>query len=418
MGTRYNAAAILAGMGATVSQEDNDLNININADHEGDNDNGGGDDGAADFDNSAPAETVEVDEALTEDTSGTPETAELDTVESGEEVEQVAEQIEDTNDVAAGLEGLVLQLATISTEGIEITPFIANSMNTQYDFIVRKFPRLKRKADGSPVIASVESWTVGQDSETTVSMESIMEKLGNAKAAVIKFLQDLWEKIKSLAGSVSATASIMRKKAQSIKGANMSGRQADRITVPALLGNTPITPESVKALADIVRRLASAKLDAAKWVNEGWSKAAMALKQHMPVGEKEFLGNFKVEFKDATPRIVEAEGKKNTERQVISTRQIPTIADAVVDLANAIDAYKSSQGERKKANDILIAELKKDARADEPTAYGRFQRAREASTKWGQYNGFENRIIKKAIAVGNAVNNVLSASLPKASAKK
>ena len=70
--------------------------------------------------------------------------------------EQVSEQIEDTNDVAAGLEGLVLQLATISTEGIEITPFIANSMNTQYDFIVRKFPRLKRKADGSPVIASVD----------------------------------------------------------------------------------------------------------------------------------------------------------------------------------------------------------------------------------------------------------------------
>ena len=39
---RYNAAALMAGMGAaiTVSQEDNDLNININADHEGDSEGG------------------------------------------------------------------------------------------------------------------------------------------------------------------------------------------------------------------------------------------------------------------------------------------------------------------------------------------------------------------------------------------
>ena len=47
MGTRYNAAAILAGMGAVVSQEDNDLNINIQADHEGDGEQGEA--GVADF---------------------------------------------------------------------------------------------------------------------------------------------------------------------------------------------------------------------------------------------------------------------------------------------------------------------------------------------------------------------------------
>src|SRR5574344_2207466 len=109
---RYNAAALMAGMGAaiTVSLEDNDLNININADHEGDGE--GGDAGVADFDNTSPAETeatdpaqeVAVGENIEADTSGAPETAELDVAEAGGDVDEVATQIEDVNDTAAGLE--------------------------------------------------------------------------------------------------------------------------------------------------------------------------------------------------------------------------------------------------------------------------------------------------------------------------
>ena len=174
---RYNAAALMAGMGAaiTVSQEDNDLNININADHEGDGE--GGEAGVADFDNTSPADTEATDPApvgedIEADTSGAPETAELDVAEAGGDVDEVATQIEDVNDTAAGLEGIVIQLATISQEGIEVTPLAAQMLNNQYDYAVRKFPALRHQ---SLRVASCEDFAVSNEDATTVSLEKVMD---------------------------------------------------------------------------------------------------------------------------------------------------------------------------------------------------------------------------------------------------
>jgi hypothetical protein len=262
---RYNAAALMAGMGAaiTVSQEDNDLNININADHEGDGE--GGEAGVADFDNTSPADT-EVDENIDADTSGAPETAELDVAEAGGDVDEVATQIEDVNDTAAGLEGIVIQLATISQEGIEVTPFIAESIRQQYNFVTRKFPKLRVDAEGQDVVASTESWTVSQEATTDGIMGKAVGKLKNAGAAVVKFLKDLWEKIKALFGSVTSASSIMRKKATALKDRAADAQKS--ITLPGTLTSAPFNAAEINKLTALVKSVAGAKIDAGKLVEQ------------------------------------------------------------------------------------------------------------------------------------------------------
>lgn len=407
---RYNAAALLAGMGTVVSLEDNDLNININADHEGDGE-AGDDVGVADFDNTAPAGTepavgdIGGDENLDGDTSGTPETAELDVAEAGGEVDEVAEQIDDVNDTAAGLESIVLQLATISQEGIEVTPFIANSIRTQYDFVTRKFPKLRVDAAGGQVVASVESWTVSQESETESMMGKAVGKLKSTGAAIVKFLKDLWEKIKAMFGSLTSASSIMRKKAASLKGRAASGKP---ITLPAVLTSAPFSADSINKLTALIKDVAGAKINAAELVEKGWSafNATATIAQHKNKGT--YLGNFTIDVVDTVPVVKSAEASK--EKNVnLRTGDVSSIATAVIGLADALDTYKREEALRKTVNDKLLQILQVEVKPEDGTRYAKWQKAREVSSKWGKFAGFEARLIKKAVAVGNAANNALAA---------
>ena len=411
---RYNAAALLAGMGTVVSLEDNDLNININADHEGDGE-AGDEAGVADFDNTAPAETepavgdVGGEENLGEDTSGTPETAELDVAEAGGDVDEVAEQIDDVNDTAAGLESIVLQLATISQEGIEVTPFIANSIRTQYDFVTRKFPKLRVDAEGGQVVASVESWTVSQESETESMMGKAVGKLKSTGAAIVKFLKDLWEKIKAMFGSLTSASSIMRKKAASLKGKNSSGKA---ITLPAVLTSAPFSADSINKLTALIKDVAGAKINAGELVEKGWSafNATATMAQHKNKGT--YLGNFTVDVVDNVPVIKSAEATK-AKNVNIRGSEVAGIATAVIGLADAIDAYKREESLRKTVNDRLLQILQEEVKPEDASRYARWRKARETSTKWGKFAGFEGKLIQKAIAVGNAANNALAAGTAK-----
>ena len=412
MGTHYNAAALLAGMGVVVSQEDNDLNINIQADHEGDGEQGA--DGVSDFDNT-PAETepavdVTVDENIGDDTSGTPETAELDVAEAGGEVEQVTEQIEDVNDVAAGLESIVVQLATISQEGIEVTPFLADSIRTQYNFVTRKFPKLRVDATGNDIVASTESWTVSQESETESLMGKAVGKLKGAGQAVIKFLKDLWEKIKALFGSVTSASSVMRKKATALKGRAANAQKS--ITLPDTLTSAPFNAAEINKLTALVKSVAGAKIDAGKLVEQGWTafNATATMAQHKNKGT--YLGNFTVDVVDNVPVIKSAEATK-AKNVNIRGSEVAGIATAVIGLADAIDAYKREESLRKTVNDRLLQILQEEVKPEDAAKYARWRKARETSTKWGKFAGFEAGLIRKAIAVGNAANNALAAGTAK-----
>ena len=406
MGTRYNAAAILAGMGAVVSQEDNDLNINIQADHEGDGEQGEA--GVADFDNT-PAETEPVDETLVDenlgdDTSGTPETAELDVGEAGGEVEQVTEQIEDVNDVAAGLESIVIQLATISQEGIEVTPFLADSIRTQYNFVTRKFPKLRVDATGNDIVASTESWTVSQESETDSIMGKAVGKLKGAGQAIVKFLKDLWEKIKAMFGSLTSASGIMRKKANAMKGRQASGKS---ITLPAVLTSAPFSADSINKLTALIKDVAGAKINAGELVEKGWSafNATATIAQHKNKGT--YLGNFAIDVVDSVPVVKSAEASK--EKNVnLRTSDIASIATAIVALADALDTYKREESLRKTVNDKLLQILQTEVSPEDGTRYAKWAKAREVSSKWGKFASFEASLIKKAVAVGNAANNALA----------
>ncbi len=415
---RYNSAALIAGMGAalTVSQEDNDLNININADHEGDGE--GGDAGVADFDNSAPVDTaaaepapeVVVDENIGDDTSGSPETAELDVAEAGGEVDEVATQIEDVNDTAAGLEGIVIQLATISQEGIEVTPFIAESIRQQYNFVTRKFPKLRVDAEGQEIVASTESWTVSQEATTDGIMDKAVGKLKNAGAAVVKFLKDLWEKIKALFGSVTSSASIMRNKANSLKGRSADPQKS--ITLPGTLTSAPFNAAEINKLTALIKSVAGAKIDAGKLVEQGWSayNATATMAQHKNKGT--YLGNFTVDVVDNVPVVKSAEATKSKNVNLRGS-EVAGIATAVVGLADAIEAYKREESLRKVVNDKLLQILQEEVKPEDASKYARWRKARETSSKWGKFVAFEGKLIQKAIAVGNAANNALAAGTAK-----
>lgn len=414
---RYNSAALIAGMGAalTVSQEDNDLNININADHEGDGE--GGDAGVADFDNSAPVDTaaepapeVVVDENIGDDTSGSPETAELDVAEAGGEVDEVATQIEDVNDTAAGLEGIVIQLATISQEGIEVTPFIAESIRQQYNFVTRKFPKLRVDAEGQEIVASTESWTVSQEATTDGIMDKAVGKLKNAGAAVVKFLKDLWEKIKALFGSVTSSASIMRNKANSLKGRSADPQKS--ITLPGTLTSAPFNAAEINKLTALIKSVAGAKIDAGKLVEQGWSayNATATMAQHKNKGT--YLGNFTVDVVDNVPVVKSAEATKSKNVNLRGS-EVAGIATAVVGLADAIEAYKREESLRKAVNDRLLQILQEEVKPEDASKYARWRKARETSSKWGKFVAFEGKLIQKAIAVGNAANNALAAGTAK-----
>ena len=411
MGTRYNAAAILAGMGAVVSQEDNDLNINIQADHEGDGEQGA--DGVSDFDNT-PAETepavdVTVDENIGDDTSGTPETAELDVAEAGGEVEQVTEQIEDVNDVAAGLESIVVQLATISQEGIEVTPFLADSIRTQYNFVTRKFPKLRVDATGNDIVASTESWTVSQESETESLMGKAVGKLKGAGQAVIKFLKDLWERIKALFGNLTAAGAVMRKKAEAVQKRKATGKG---ITLPGVLTSAPFSADSINKIAGLIDGITSTRLNVSKLLTEGWPAQHIAKGVTSNTSGGVFLGNFAVKVVDGMPTIVSAEATKEKDVK-ISQGDVTSIGQAVAKLGASLEKYKSMEKARKEINDALIRALEAEVTPEDAGRYAKWKLAREVSTKWGKYTSFETRLVKKAVSVGNAANNALSAATAK-----
>lgn len=408
---QFNAAAIALAMSAvTVSQEDNDLNININADHEGD--------AAPTADDFATTPVVEpvvaepvvepvvVEDAIAADTSETPETAELDVADAAGDVVESANKVDDTNAVAVGIESVLLQLATISNEGIDVTPFIANSLRVQLDHATRKFPKAGRDENGESIVASVESWTVSQEENTSSMIGKAVTKLKGAGAAIVKFLKELWERIKSLTGSTKATAGLIKRKAESLQGKKANGKE---IKLPGQIAG--IDSASLKQLAQLVTAVGNAKLNAGTLVEKGWGAATAQTSLAGSYKAGTYLGGFIVAYgENKMPTVTTAEvgeGKHVT----LKDGEVAAILAGTLEIAKALEAYAAGEVFRKKVTDALIAACSAEVTPEDAGRYAKWKLARETATHWGKYSAFEAQVVKRAIGVANAANNAVATSV-------
>lgn len=422
--SKYNANVLLQGLG----MEENDLNININAEHEGDK--GESDEGAADFTGAGTAaeeptvvtEPVAevVEEPVSEDTSGTPEAAELDVADAGADVDATNEQIEDVNEAAEGLESIALSLSKISVEGLEVNAAAHAILNSQYNFVTRKFPALQAE---SKRIASFESFTVSQEEGVTVSLEKVMDNLRNAGKAIVQFLKEMWQKFLALLGNVNASIQAMKKKATTLSTAK-AGNQPESVNVPGFIGKivTGTAVQEINLLTDTIKNMTVARYEgiiaaitAGKDVSEAMKSVNQALIAKQGSGGQ-LLGGFKIETtEDGGVKVTSVETGESKSTKAFDQAKVNATAKAVVDLASALEDYKRGEANRKKVNEFIIAELSKGELGSEDAGkVAKWKAARKASQLWAKQISFEQNVVRKAISVGNAVNNVLAASLGKA----
>lgn len=413
--SKYNAKAILLGLNPSL--EDNDLNININAEHEGDASEGEDLGGFGGEEAEAPAEVAEVETAeVAEDTSGTPEAAELDVADAGEEVGESVDQVEDAVETAEGLESIALTLAQISVEGVEVTPLIGQMLNSQYTMATRKFPALRSERHA---IASCESLVVGQSDAVTVSLEKVMDSLKSAGAATIKFLKELWTRFMALLGNLNAGVKVMANKAKALN-AKTAGKQVESVNIPGILGGKP-TATSVYRLVTLIKEMNGlSQGELLQVVSKDNASEADVKGAFEKINNKiktitqgqTYLGNFKITISEnGVPELATGDMGEGSKEKGLTGSECKELSKAVMDLAAAMEAYRSVEKGRKKFNDALIAALAKVNTTDDDGALAKARKLRAASKTWARQIAFEQKVISKALAVGNAINNVVSASI-------
>ncbi len=426
--SKYNAKAILLGLQGTVSKEDNDLNITINADHEGESDAGEGE--AVDLGaDAAPVETVEeevspveavpgegdvveepiVDAAdpVAEDTSGTPEAAELDVQEAAEEVDETQEQIENVNEATEGLEALALTLAQISVEGLDVSPLTAQMLNNQYDFATRKFPALRTAANR---VASCEDFAVSQEDATTVSLEKVMDGIANGVKAIIAFLKDLGQKFLAMLGHVLSASAVMKRKAESLQSQAKGFKGAPKeVAVAGLLTSKDLSVASIKELADALNSIGTKGYEALA-AGEGNIGEDAHVGSVKALFGKTFIGGFKIENTSNGPGFTTVEGKEGVKAKLSGT-EAGALAGAVVNLAQALEAYKRGESIRKNVVKKLTDEATALSNAAGGENTGKIAAIRKRMKAVSELMSFEKRLIGKALAVGNATNNVVASAI-------
>lgn len=407
---KYNASAILAAFGTTSNSfEENDLNINIQAEHEGDgDDDGAGDDlfeESVDNGDDAGAEAV--------DTSSTPETAEIDVAESAEATGATADKIQDVDETVTGLENLALQLATISQEGIEVTPFIANTINAQYDYITRRYPALSRSRLDSN---SFESYGYGVE---TLSFEGAMDKIKSTAASVVKMLKQLWLRIKAFFGSGIAAATVARQKAAKLINGKARKKPATEVKVPSILKDG-LGVAKINELSELVKLVTHTRVTVFEQYSEsngGGSNladfiAAMNRGVDTYLKRQTMPGNFKIiRTADNILKVDILDDDKAVKDKPRTPAEIKEEAKAIWKLCDNILSYRKGEPERKKVNDKLITIIGNTSTTNDPNKLTAYRLHRKAASLWARQCAWEQQVMRRALAYVNAYNNLLAASL-------
>ena len=125
---------------------------------------------------------------------------------------------------------------------------------------------------------------------------------------------------------------------------------------------------------------------------------------------KTFIGGFKIENTSNGPGFTTVEGKEGVKAKLSGT-EAGALAGAVVNLAQALEAYKRGESIRKNVVKKLTDEATALSNAAGGENTGKIAAIRKRMKAVSELMSFEKRLIGKALAVGNATNNVVASAI-------
>lgn len=368
----------------------------------------------------------EVDSSLAEDTSDTPEAIEATVLSAGADVVAVADRVGDITETIVGLESIALQLQKIQDAEGTVSAESHGFLTIAYEQTVRKFPALQ-KVNSLP---SMEEFAMNSHRAGTVSLESVMGKIKAGYEAVIKFIKDLIERVKAFFGHILSGGAVIDKKARSLKErmktVNDNAKGKD-ITLAGVLCNPVLTKAAIDNLSKAV---GSIGLVSYRDVMNNFERVmkqenvvvAEVLESFHKVfdayGKLEgdvYLGNLSFSNDDFPPVIKLLEASP---RQVkpFTKSTMKDYLDANILLAGVITQLKSNQEERVKALTAMMAAVKRlSDKQNANDTRSEFRKHLELVQSTVQFfrktTVFENKLLSRAIQVGNAINNAVAASI-------
>lgn len=407
---------IMSGQ-ATVSLEDNDLNINITAEHEGDQD----------------PEAADAD-GIALDTSGTPEAAELDVQDAAADVEAAADDVESMDNTVANLESIALTLCNISLEGHQMTPAAVALLQNSVNIALTGRNGLNADIIG---VASLEDFDLMEADALEASLEGVMDALESSKKTAVEFLRKLWANfVQFLKNMFSASEAALSKSNSAVKAVNEAkGETTGEVELPSILG-TEISAKRVDTLAALVEDIINAKTVGLEALlkGDGASKEDLVkefAKFNDPITgykDKSFIGGFTVGVdSEGYPTVSSKEGQGSVKVKTPSVSELKAIAASTQKLAARLNDYQKGKGQREKFTNALIKANAESAGANsgnkvlddggnkfkayKEAAKAGYSVASAAKTGWNKRINVETKVIGKAIAAVNAVNNVIAKSL-------
>lgn len=357
-------------------------------------------------------------DVTTQDTSSTPEAAELDVVDDSKEIDTIHSQLVDTNDVVTGLESIALTLTKIRDAKQPIDRLSYNLLNQRYENVTRKFPHVQQGG----CFTSLES--LNHDNGV-ISLESVMDKVKSGIKAMIKWVKDLFEKVVDLFRDVMMASTMAQDKSNVIrKDWKDQPWDIQEVSVPSFLTEPDLSPESIGGLISLLKatmtecsdlynlsvsgfKLNEESLDRLEALyNDG--VLMTTLKKFV---DKPMLGGFKIEIVDDKPKYVRLDNGDNVIRKFTAS-EIDPILKANMDLAVEVRQFKRLERHRRE----LIVVISQDEFVRKLEEEGKDVNTKRAQLKFlrfflklsGEFAVFEKFVMSRTIAVLNATNNIIA----------
>ncbi len=369
----------------------------------------------------------EVDPTLAEDTSDTPEAIEASVLSAGAELVTVSERVGDITEAVEGLESIYLQLEKIRDAEGTVSAESHGFLTIAYDQTVRKFPALQKNS-GLP---SMEEFAMNAGRANNISLENVAEKLVDGYKALVKFIEQLIERIKAFFGHVISASGVMVRKSKALlerlKTVNDNATGED-ITMPAVLNHPVLTDTNIVSLTDAVASIGKASYrdiiniydravagDKDILVNEVIESMHKAFDAYGKMAGDVYLGNLSFSNDDFPPviKLLDAETRKV---KPYTKTKMKTYLEQNIKLGVAIYDLKSSQTERTRALGAMMATLKQlSDQSNKNDTRSEFRKQYELLNAAIQFvrklQTFENKVLSRVVQVANAVNNSCAASI-------
>lgn len=369
-----------------------------------------------------------IEPKLAEDTSATPEAIEATILTEGAHVDAVSDKIEDVTDAVVGLESIYLQLKKIREAEGTVSAESHGFMTIAYNQSVRKFPALRDTS-----LASMEDFAMNSDRAGVLSMESVVDKIKDGYKAMIKFFQELIERIKAFFGHILSGAAVISRKSKSLlerlKTVNENAKSDVEITLPASLTNPTLTDNNIVELTNVILSISKTSYRGLTdiydrtvkgnetTVNVGEMMDAMhkVFDAYGKMADNVYLGNMSFSNDDFPPIIKLIDASARSVKTFDKTK-IKGYLENNIKLGDAIADLKGCQKDRTNALTTMMMILKNytdskrtdDTRSDSKKM---MELIRAGITFIRKLTAFENKVLSRAIQVANAINNTCAASI-------